>query len=48
MKETYIKPKLDIIIDIPNYPGQQNDNDVQNGDIIVGAGSITGDNDNDI
>jgi hypothetical protein len=47
MKETYTKPKLDIIIDIPNIPGMQGgDNGGNNDDIVIGGS--TGDDDGDI
>ena len=45
MKETYSKPKLDIIIEIPVGPGAQDDENPNNGDIIIGGSNTAGDDD---
>lgn len=45
MKETYSKPKLDIIIEIPVGPGAQDDENPNNGDIIIGGSNTEGDDD---
>ena len=51
MKKTYIKPKLDILIDVPNLPGQQDGVNQGNGDDIIIGGNdseIVGGDDNGI
>lgn len=51
MKKTYTKPKLDILIDVPEIPDSQDGNNSGiGGDIIIGGNDseIIGDGDNDI
>ena len=48
MKETYSKPKLDIIIEIPVGPDVQDDENPNNGDIIIGGSNNAGVGDGDI